>query len=166
MQLFACVFLLQFSSSHKHLYEDRIFYCVSKVHLPQLVLPYLKSSTFMKRKYLVFFQMLRKTKIEKKKKERKMTLEQTYLSTERFSASLYKACLTLESAQCWEVQFYKMNIIPRQRNHHRWCPFHGNIISFLLEETEETDRLCKKHRLLSWSHFPFKFFRCFISAWK
>lgn len=48
-----------------------------------------------------------------------MTLEQTYLSTERFSASLYKACLTLESAQCWEVQFYKMNIIPRQRNHQR-----------------------------------------------
>ena len=165
MQLFACVFLLQFSGSHKHLYEDRIFYCVSKVHLPQLVLPYLKSSTFMKRKYLVFFQMLRKTKIEKKKK-RKMTLEQTYLSIEHFSASLYKACLTLESAQCWEVQFYKMNIIPRQRNHQRWCPFHGNIISFLLEETEESDRLCKKHRLISWSHFPFKFFRCFISARK
>lgn len=37
--------------------------------------------------------MLRKAKIEKKKKkkERKMTLEQTYLSNERFSASFYKA---------------------------------------------------------------------------
>ena len=88
MQLFTCVFLLEFSGSHKHLYEDRIFYCVSKVHLPQLLLPYLKSSTSMKRKYLVFFQMLRKTK---KKEKKIMTLEQTYLSNEHFSASLYKA---------------------------------------------------------------------------
>lgn len=85
-----------FSSSVLRLrrgYVDRIFYCISKSICHSWFLPYLKSSTFMKKKISGFLSNAEKAKIEKKKKkkERKMTLEQTYLSNRRFSASFYKA---------------------------------------------------------------------------